>query len=56
MDPVRILQSLVEHLNENDIDGERLATADDPEGDSETAEVRISWGGKDLFDLTITRI
>jgi hypothetical protein len=56
MDPVRILQAINEYLVENPIDDERLISADDPEGDEEQATVRISWGGRDLFDLTIVRI
>jgi len=56
MDPVRILQVIDEYLAANPIDDEPLVSADDPDGDDNGAEVRISWGGRDLFDLTIKRI
>lgn len=56
MDPVRILKLLTEYLEENPIDDESLGSIDEPEGDDESAEVRIGWGGRDLFDLTIKRI
>lgn len=58
MDPVRILQVIVENLADNPIDDESLVTGD-PEYVEEIdngAEVRVSWGGPDLFDITIKRV
>lgn len=58
LDPVRILQSLIEHLNENDIEGERMEYMKPEyiEGEEDEAEARINWGGRDLFDITIKRV
>ena len=56
MDPVGILQAITEYLANHPINDENLISADDPEGDDNEAEVRISWGGRDLFDLRIKRI
>jgi len=33
-----------------------IGMPDEPEGDDNEATVRISWGGADLFDLTVKRI
>jgi hypothetical protein len=57
MDPVRILRAFViDYLNNHPIDGEGLTSFEEPEGDENEAEVRIGWGGKDLFDITIKRV
>jgi hypothetical protein len=56
MEPVRILQLLIEYLNENTVDGEALVSSEDPDGNTNLAEARISWGGGDLFDLRIERV
>jgi hypothetical protein len=58
MDPVRILAAILEHLNDTPVQGEQMMTTN-PEEIEELeggAEVRISWGGHDLFDLTIKRV
>lgn len=58
MDPVRILQVVIAYLNDHEIDDERMITGapDEVEEMDDGAEVRISWGGRDLFDLTIKRV
>jgi hypothetical protein len=60
LDPVRILKEITDYLNEHVIeqDGQlmSLVSFEDPEGDEGAAEARISWGGRDLFDLKIERV
>lgn len=58
MDPVRILQVITEVLADRAIDGETPGSVDEPEGDDlgDYAEVRIGWGGRDLFDICIKRV
>jgi len=56
MDPVRILKALVDYMNEHPIDGQSLVSFDEVEGTDGDADVRIGWGGRDLFDLHIERI
>ena len=56
MDPVRILQAIVEYLNEHVVDDMALVSFDEVEGTENDAEVRIGYGGKDLFDLRIERV
>jgi hypothetical protein len=63
MDPVRILETIVKHLNETLVQEQQMLETDFEEimpGDDDSphneAEVRLSWGGKDLFDLTIKRV
>jgi hypothetical protein len=58
MNPVRILEVIIEHLNKTAVQGETMleTDADEIEELEDGADVRISWGGKDLFDLTIKRV
>jgi hypothetical protein len=56
MEPVRILQALVEYMNEHLIDGQSLVSFDEVEGTEGDAEVRVGYGGRDLFDLRIERV
>lgn len=56
MDPVRILKEVVDYLNDHLVDGESLVSFDEVEGTEGDAEVRISYGGRDLFDLRIERV
>lgn len=58
MEPVRLLQEIVQYLADNNVDEEALVTGE-PEYVEEMeggAEVRISYGGRDLFDITIKRV
>jgi hypothetical protein len=56
MDPVRILAKIVDLLDNTLVQEQEMATSDDPEGDENEAEVRIGYGGRDLFDITIKRV
>jgi len=50
-----ILQWLIDQLT-GDENNNRPSSFEDPEDGDDMAEARVGWGGKDLYDITITRV
>jgi hypothetical protein len=57
MSATGLAQMLGEALADHKIeDIPETVSVDDTEGDDNTAEFRVGWGGADLFDIIIKRV